>query len=119
MNAVSMRELEGEDYIKRLHCEFPSNFARLGVAKPYDSVKVRYMTEREDWVQAMVAAGLGCTLMPRFLPILDGIVLRPVIEPEVSRQISIVTVAGRPHSKAVSVALKSAQSLRWDELASA
>jgi len=34
MNAVPMRELQGEDYVKRLHCEFPSNFARLGVPKP-------------------------------------------------------------------------------------
>jgi LysR family transcriptional regulator, hydrogen peroxide-inducible genes activator len=72
------------------------------------------MTEREDWVQAMVAAGLGCTLMPQFLPIIDGVLLRPVIEPEVWRQISIVTVAGRPHNKAVSLAIKTASSLAWD-----
>jgi LysR family transcriptional regulator, hydrogen peroxide-inducible genes activator len=114
MNAVPLRELDGELYIKRLHCEFPSNFAKLGVAKPYRSVKVRYMTEREDWVQAMVAAGLGCTLMPQFLPVIDGILIRPVIEPEVSRQISIATVAGRPHSKPVSTAVKTAQALSWN-----
>jgi LysR family transcriptional regulator, hydrogen peroxide-inducible genes activator len=113
MNAVPMRELDGEAYIKRLHCEFPSNFAMLDVAKPYRSVRVRYMTEREDWVQMMVASGLGCTLMPQFLPIVEGVLIRPVTEPEVSRQISMVTVIGRPHSKPVSVALKAAQSLTW------
>lgn len=116
MNGVPLRELEGESYVKRLHCEFPSNFAKLGVAKPYKSVRVRYMTEREDWVQAMVAAGLGCTVMPQYLPIIDGVLIRPLIEPEVARQISIVTVAGRPHSKPVSIAVTAAQSLRWDEL---
>lgn len=114
MNAVPLRELDGEPYIKRLHCEFPSNFARLDVAKPYRDVSVRYMTEREDWVQAMVAAGLGCTLMPRFLPIVDGVLLRPVVEPEVSRQISIVTVAGRPHSEPVALAVGTARSLAWE-----
>lgn len=114
MNAVPLRELDGEPYIKRLHCEFPSNFARLDVAKPYRDVSVRYMTEREDWVQAMVAAGLGCTLMPRFLPIVDGVLLRPVVEPEVSRQISIVTVAGRPHSEPVALAVGTARSLTWE-----
>jgi LysR family hydrogen peroxide-inducible transcriptional activator len=72
------------------------------------------LSEREDWVQAMVAAGLGCTLMPQFLPIIEGVLLRPVIEPEVSRQISIVTAAGRPHSKPVSIAVKIAQSLPWN-----
>jgi DNA-binding transcriptional LysR family regulator len=114
MNAVPLRELDGEPYIKRLHCEFPSNFAKLGVAKPYRAVQVRYMTEREDWVQAMVAGGLGCTLMPQFLPIVEGVLLRPVIEPEVSRQISIVTVAGRPHSGPVSLAVKTARALSWN-----
>jgi LysR family hydrogen peroxide-inducible transcriptional activator len=114
MNAVPLRELDGEPYIKRLHCEFPSNFAKLGVAKPYRAVQVRYMTEREDWVQAMVSVGLGCTLMPQFLPIVDGVLLRPVVEPEVSRQVSIVTVAGRPHSRPVSVAVKTARALSWN-----
>lgn len=113
MNAVPLRELEGEPYIKRLHCEFPANFARLGVAKPYRAVQVRYMTEREDWVQTMVASGLGCTLMPRFLPIIDGVLLRPVVEPEVSRRISIVTVAGRPHSQPVSLAVSTARAHAW------
>lgn len=119
MNAVPLRELDGEPYIKRLHCEFPSHYAKLGVAKPYGSVQVRYMTEREDWVQTMVAAGLGCTLMPKFLPTIDGLLLRPVIEPEVSRQISIVTVAGRPHSRPVSLAVQTALSLAWDAAGSA
>lgn len=85
METVPLGELEGEFYIKRLHCEFPANFAKLGVAKPYRSVVVRYMTEREDWVQMMVAAGLGCTVMPRFLPMVDGVLTRPMVEPEVSR----------------------------------
>jgi LysR family hydrogen peroxide-inducible transcriptional activator len=42
MNAVPLREIEGESYVKRLHCEFPSNFAKLGMAKPYEGVQVRY-----------------------------------------------------------------------------
>ncbi len=113
MNAVPMRELEGESYIKRLHCEFPSNFARLEVARPYGAVRVRYSTEREDWVQSMVAAGLGCTLMPKHLPMLAGILTRPVIEPEVHRTISVVTMAGRPHTAPVRHALETARTLDW------
>jgi DNA-binding transcriptional LysR family regulator len=114
MNSVPLRELEGEAYIKRLHCEFPSNFIRLGVAKPYNDVRVRYMTEREDWVQSMVSAGLGVTLMPQFMPIVDGLLIRRVIEPEVHRQISIVTVAGRPHSPPVDLAVRTARAVSWD-----
>jgi DNA-binding transcriptional LysR family regulator len=114
MNAVPMREFEGESYVKRLHCEFPANFATLAVAKPYQGVRVRYVGEREDWVQAMVSAGLGMTVMPEFLPILPGIEMRLVVEPEVHRQISLVTVAGRPHSKPVGLAVKTARSYAWE-----
>lgn len=115
MNVVPLRELEGEPYVKRLHCEFPANFARLEVAKPYKEVAVSYVTEREDWVQAMVQAGLGVTVMPEFLPILPGLRTRLIVDPEVWRTISIVTVAGRPHSPAVRLALDVARKIRWEE----
>ena len=113
MNAVPMRELEGENYVKRLHCEFPANFMRLGVAKPYQAVTVRYVGEREDWVQAMVRAGLGCTVMPEHLPLLEDIEMRRLVDPEVWRQISLATVAGRPHSAPVAAAVRAARRYQW------
>lgn len=113
MNSVPMREFEGEPYVKRLHCEFPSNFAKLQVAKPYHSVRVCYAGEREDWVQAMVSAGLGATVMPEFLPILPGIEMRLVVEPEVHREISLVTVAGRRHTKAIEQTVRTAVDFDW------
>lgn len=116
MNAVPLRELEGEDYVKRLHCEFPSNFASLGIAKPYNAVKVRYVGEREDWVQAMIRSGMGCSVMPEFSPVLPGILMRPLIEPEVHRQISLATVAGRPHSPPVAAAVKAAKAFQWPRI---
>lgn len=113
LNVVPLRELEGEPYVKRLHCEFPANFARLGIAKPYERVVVRYVTEREDWVQAMVQAGLGVTVMPEYLPILQELKTRRLVEPEVFRTISLVTVAGRPHSRPVQIALDVARRTDW------
>ena len=104
--------------IKRMHCEFPSNFMRLGVAKPYSDVRVRYSTEREDWVQSMVAAGLGCTLMPKCLPIMPGILTRPVVDPMVTRTVSVVTRAGRRHSGPVRQALETAWDLSWADIPS-
>lgn len=119
MNAVPLAEIDGEPYVKRLHCEFPSNFLRLGIAPPYSRVEMKFMSEREDWVQAMVAAGLGITLMPEYLPIIDRIVTRPIIEPEVSRTVSLVTVAGRPHDGGVGAAVRAARSLGWAAAAKA
>ena len=114
MEAVPLRELDGEAYVKRLHCEFPSNFMKLGVALPYEAVSVRYVSEREDWVQAMVQAGLGISIMPAYLPILPSLLTRPLVEPEVWRTISLVTVAGRPHSSPVKQAVEVAGETRWD-----
>lgn len=115
MDVVPLREIEGEDYVKRMHCEFPSNFARLDVARPYNSVRVRYATEREDWVQSMVAAGLGMTLMPKYLKLMPGVETRLIVEPEVSRTVSLVTRAGRRHSRPVELAIEAARGMSWDD----
>jgi len=72
------------------------------------------VTEREDWVQNMVCAGLGVTLMPEHMPIISGFVMRRVVNPEVHRQICIATVAGRPHSAPVEAAIKAARTMNWD-----
>lgn len=115
MEAVPLHEFEGEPYIRRMHCEFPSNLSHLKIAKPYHAVDTRYRGEREDWIQSMVSAGLGMAVMPEFLPIIDGLETRLITEPEVHRQISMVTVAGRTHTRPVAVALRTAQTLNWEQ----
>ena len=116
MQEVPLAELDGEPYIMRRHCEFPPNFMKLGVAKPYRDVRVRYSTEREDWVQLMVLAKLGCTLMPKYLVLMPGIQTRPVVEPVVTRTVSVVTMAGRRHSGPVGHALQTARTLKWETI---
>ncbi len=112
LNAVPVEALDGTDYLKRIHCEFSDHFEVLG-GEPRFTVKVRYSSEREDWVQALVLAGLGCSIMPEFLPALPGIATRPVAEPEVSLTISLVTVAGRRHSPALDVMIRLARRYAW------
>ncbi len=113
LNAVPMRELQGENYVKRLHCEFPANLTRHGDCKPYEAVNVRYVGEREDWIQALVRAGLGCAVMPEHSPLLPGIETRKLVEPEVYREISLATVAGRPHTPPVAAAVRAARRYQW------
>jgi len=113
MDAVPLREIDGEPYVKRLHCEYPDNFEKLGIDVPYGSLDVRYVSEREDWIQAMVRAGLGIAVMPAYLPILPDLQVRPLVEPAVCRTISLVTVAGRPHSRPVRLAVDVAENTVW------
>ena len=112
MNTVPLARLDGEDYLVRLHCEFTDHFEARGFEASHE-VTVRYSSEREDWIQAMVLAGLGCTVMPEFLPLLPGIATRALVEPEIARTISLATVAGRRHSPAVAALLRLAQRHPW------
>ncbi len=114
MNTIPLGELDGEDYLVRLHCEFTDHFEALGFEADHD-VNVRYSSEREDWIQAMVLARMGCSIMPEFLPVLPGIATRPVVEPEVARTISLVTVAGRRHSPAVGALVRLAKNYPWPQ----
>ena len=118
MTAVPLSEINEEDYVLRSHCEFSDHMAARGIDRE-SGVVVRYSSEREDWAQAMVLAGLGCSIMPEFLPTLPGLTTRVLVEPEVERCISLVTVAGRRYSPAVEVLLHTARQFDWDSATAA
>ncbi len=109
---VSIAALAGIDYLKRVHCEFTEHFEALGNSRPL-GVNVRYSSEREDWVQAMIAAGLGCSIMPEHLTQSPGVGMRPLSDPAVSRDVSLVTVAGRRHSPALAAMVRLAKRYPW------
>jgi len=113
MEAVPLRELNQEDYLNRVNCEYPEHFDVLGIPDPAADVRVCYASEREDWIQAMILAGLGCAVMPEFLPILPGIATRIVIEPEIFREIRLATVAGRQFSPALRCFIDLARRHHW------
>lgn len=114
LNTVPVTELDGEDYLLRLHCEFMDHFDALGATEKFE-VNVRYSSEREDWVQAMILARMGCAVMPEFLPMLPGIATRLVVSPEVSRTISLATVSGRRFSPALSELMRVAADFPWPD----
>jgi DNA-binding transcriptional LysR family regulator len=113
MNAVPTRELANENYVERMSCEFDDHWSAMNPGWDID-VNVRFRSEREDWVQALLAAGMGCAVIPEHLPRLNGVALRLLIEPEVSRTVSLVTVAGRRFTPAVQAMVQLAKSHRWD-----
>jgi hypothetical protein len=42
-----------------------------------------------------------------------GVVTRPLIDPEIWREVNLVTVRGRPHSPAVAALVKEATRIDW------
>ena len=62
---------------------------------------------------AMVAAGLGFGFMPANAANYPGVVALPVVEPEFWREVNLVSVRGRPHSRAVGALVREAMRKSW------
>jgi DNA-binding transcriptional LysR family regulator len=104
---VPFDELIAERYLDRLNCEFDDYYAAHFGDQPFD-LDIRYSSEREDWIQAMLIAGFGVAIVPEFLPVMPGILLRPITQPTMERHVSIITVRGRPHAPAVAAFVRAA-----------
>jgi DNA-binding transcriptional LysR family regulator len=61
----------------------------------------------------MALAGLGFTYIPEHSVTLDGLCVQPLVEPEITRQIQIVTVRGRPHGQSVGAFVSEALRCPW------
>ena len=112
LNAVSLQELSRENYVDRLACELREMVMSVCQSKGVE-LYARFRSEREDWVQAMVAAGIGFAFMPEYSVTLPGLLQRPLVEPEVSRTIAAFTVPGRKHSPALEALMRSSQVFVW------
>ena len=112
MDTVRCRDLDQERYVNRANCEF-GEYAGAILREQGVQVKVVLRSDRDDWVQAMIIAGLGFGFFPEFAVTMPGIETRPLVEPEMARTICLVTVRGRPHSPAVGAFVRSARSHKW------
>jgi LysR family hydrogen peroxide-inducible transcriptional activator len=111
-NGVPMAEVDGESYLLRINCEFKDHLRDL---RQQQGVELRqaYRSEREDWIQTMVMAGIGICFLPEYSVLLPGLQTRPLIDPEVTREVSLVTVAGRRFSPAVAAFVRAIKAYRW------
>jgi DNA-binding transcriptional LysR family regulator len=94
LQSIRVKDLAGEPRVRHAPGEHESivcdAFARNRVECP-----TAYVGERGDWVLAAVAAGLGYALMPEMSTNAPGIVTRPLIEPEICRDVALVSVRDR------------------------
>ena len=111
-DALSLQDLSQQAYVDRLACEMRERVmaacGEMGV-----ELYARYRSEREDWVQAMVAAGLGFAFMPEYAITHPGTIQRALASPAVARSIALATMPGRQQSPAVTTFVRAARSHRW------
>lgn len=112
-NALQLDAVEGESYLDRINCEFASHIDELCKARGI-TIDVAYRSEREDWIMAMVAAGMGVCFAPEFSALAPGVCYRPVADPAIVRQVSLVFVRDRPLSAAVAAFAKAVRCYDWN-----
>jgi len=111
-NAIRVKDLDGEHYLWRINCEYGAAADAIFDAQHVTGPTV-YQSERDDWIMAMAAAGLGYAFMPALSVDHPRVVARPLIDPEIWREVALVTVRGRPHSPGVGALVQEAMRMPW------
>ena len=112
-NGIRMRDLHQQRYLGRANCEYFSRLREIRLESGGIEFKRPYSSDRDDWVQNMVMAGLGFTYIPEFAVTLPSLIVLPLVDPELWRTVQLVTVRGRPHSPAVGAFVREARRHRW------
>lgn len=112
MNAIGLDDVAGENYVDRLACEM-RDAVMMQCAQRRVELYAKFRSAREDWVQAMVAAGLGFAFMPEHSVTFPGVLQRPLADPPVERAILLVDVRGRERSPAARAMARSLASHAW------
>jgi DNA-binding transcriptional LysR family regulator len=103
---LRLEDLDGEPYLDRLACEMRERVAAACAARGME-LYAAYRTDREDWVQSLVRAGLGFAFMPEH-SLLAEATQAPLVDPPISRTITLVRSGDRKPTPALQ--------LFWDTL---
>ena len=112
LQAIALADVAGEDYVDRLACELrEAVMAVCGERKV--ELYATFRSEREDWVESMVLAGLGFAFMPEYSVRLHGLQQRPLVDPPVERTVLIADVRGRQRTPAAKLFVESILNYTW------
>lgn len=108
---IDVEALIDGSYINRIHCEF---FGKPSLNPAMSRWHVAHSSDRDDWILAMIAAGMGYGFLPANCINHPGVISRPLANEEYWRDVSIVTMRGRRHSAAVGALVREAVNTKWD-----
>lgn len=93
LDEITPQQMAAEPYLDRLHCDFRTRMIEHFMNRNI-VMHPRIQSEREDWVQGLVAAGLGVCSLPDRSVIVDGLVLCAVQGMDLGREVTMVAVSG-------------------------
>jgi len=110
--SVEMAELNRERYCERVMCEFSTYIERL-LRERGVRLEVVQQSAREDWIQALVRANFGVAFMPFSIAQAAGLAYVTMIDVPIVREVSVLTQAERPASKAQQAVIDSLAAHGW------
>ena len=99
-------------FVDRLSCEFHSQIIAHFMDRDV-LMYPRFASEREDWVQQIVASGNAVCIMPERSCTVAGIDARPVTGMDISREVVLVAVSGNGTPAELRQILSMAASYPW------
>jgi DNA-binding transcriptional LysR family regulator len=105
-------QMASEPFIDRLGCEFHSQIVAHFMDRDI-LMYPRFSSEREDWVQHIVASGNAVCIMPERSCTVAGIDARPVATMDISREVVLVAVSGNGIPAELRQILNMALSYQW------
>ena len=112
--SIRLSDTSGRDYVDRLACELRE--VVMSVCKERGiELYAACRSDREDWVQSLVLAGLGFAFMPEHSVSLSGLLTRPLVDPPVERSIIAAEVRGRKRSPAAKCFFDSLHAYSWPQ----
>ncbi|MGB0798568.1 MAG: LysR family transcriptional regulator substrate-binding protein, partial [Planktomarina sp.] len=110
--SLTAKQIAAETYIDRLHCEFRSQLIHHFMDRNI-VMRPKVQSEREDWVQHLVATGVGICAMPERSALTNDLVVRPVDGLDLKRQVTLVAVSGSGNAREVRLILDLAKRFDW------
>ena len=109
---IRLKDLSKQSYVDRLSCEM-RELVMAKAAMEGVELYARFRSEHEDWVQGMVLAGMGFAFMPEYAVTAKDLIVRPLVDPALSRMVSIASMRGRKWSLAASAFSQSLRTYTW------
>ncbi len=112
LSDVRLADVHGEPYVDRLACEMREAVMALSRQAGVNLYAI-CRSDKEDWVEAMVLAGLGFAFMPAYSMRSPDLHWRALVDPPVSRDVVAVDCRGRSRSPAVKLFLEQIRAFEW------
>jgi len=110
---VLLEDIGREMYVDRLLCEYRSRILEHCMQRNV-LMHPRFASEREDWVQQVVAGGDGICLLPKLSVISDNIITRPIEGLDVRRTVVFASVSGSGNASALQQVRMMAKDHNWN-----